>query len=604
MTRFPTEKCRFVLIDSCLAILPFLVIFILIPTTLFFGNFIEFKSDYLSLVPLYLLVGILFLFLFFILYAFPSHIRNNISGLLFWTGIFMLLSDLCFSVKWDMKETDYIIHEPLWQIIAQFVLVGIILWCAFRFSLSRVKKIIVPFVASLFIVNIVVFTANYFVKTKKRNSMQSSHTQSVQRNSIHSAIGNTYHIIFDAYSSDEFNKLLDDKEVIGKLRGFVFYKNTFSNYITTGFSVPSFLTGTFYREDYARWMLRPCSEGIFEEVAKAGWSLWQYIPDQNYSWRHEKTQNSIIGSELLNESIVRLRTFRLIKFSSVRIAPVILRKETLCILDRILGYLFFLLNPYAVVYYGLSEYKQGDLGNILQQVPMCRHFIEQESIQQETGRYVFAHFIFPHPPMVWDSECNFVQESSYSEQCLCAAKFIFKFIQVLKDTGRFDNSLIVIHGDHGEESALSLKLPALTVPDEILTKFSSVGMVISSEQYLNYSRPFLLIKQPFSSAKPLVVSDVQVQLADLPASIYHLLSIDRETEEGESLFRVRNTSDREIHMFVTSREKPLKVVHISFTSDKGWRLYPDIPQRKKINLEKKNNEKNKNDGEWRIRIKN
>ena len=76
----------------------------------------------------------------------------------------------------------------------------------------------------------------------------------------------------------------------------------------------------------------------------------------------------------------------------------------------------------------------------------------QEGRLSATGRYTMVHVLVPHAPHRLSADCNYTLGSTPTgpmEQTHCALKMIREFITLLKDLGRFNDSLILIHGDHG-----------------------------------------------------------------------------------------------------------------------------------------------------------
>ncbi len=78
--------------------------------------------------------------------------------------------------------------------------------------------------------------------------------------------------------------------------------------------------------------------------------------------------------------------------------------------------------------------------------------VEAERSLSPTGRYTLVHVIIPHYPLKLRSDCTYSVGSSTTEaieQAQCALKLILEYVDLLKELGRFDDSLILIHGDHG-----------------------------------------------------------------------------------------------------------------------------------------------------------
>ena len=76
----------------------------------------------------------------------------------------------------------------------------------------------------------------------------------------------------------------------------------------------------------------------------------------------------------------------------------------------------------------------------------------EEKRLSPSGRYTLVYVIIPHYPLKLRSDCSYSVGSTTTEpleQSQCALKLLLKFVGLLKDLGRFDDSLILINGDHG-----------------------------------------------------------------------------------------------------------------------------------------------------------
>ncbi|WP_058534320.1 sulfatase-like hydrolase/transferase [Legionella saoudiensis] len=72
----------------------------------------------------------------------------------------------------------------------------------------------------------------------------------------------------------------------------------------------------------------------------------------------------------------------------------------------------------------------------------------------QPGNAYFIHLLIPHSPYVFDKNCEFVGENSdrlqgYKEQVQCSQKIIDNLLSTLSSNPAAQNSIIVIHGDHG-----------------------------------------------------------------------------------------------------------------------------------------------------------
>ena len=128
-------------------------------------------------------------------------------------------------------------------------------------------------------------------------------------------------------------------------------------------------------------------------------------------------------------------------------------------------------------------------------------------------------------------------------------------------------------------------------PQDIKEKVHAAMKYFSVEGYFRRIHPLLVIKPPFSILEPLRISRASAQLVDIPATVYELLDIDAPATDGESVFDLRESEPREIHLYAgvytrDSTGRPLvlgqtmsenSLAHISYTPGRGWLTYPDLP---------------------------
>ena len=76
----------------------------------------------------------------------------------------------------------------------------------------------------------------------------------------------------------------------------------------------------------------------------------------------------------------------------------------------------------------------------------------EEERLSASGRYTVIHVLVPHAPHRLTADCDYTLGSTATgpmEQTHCALKMIREFITLIENLDRFDDSLILIQGDHG-----------------------------------------------------------------------------------------------------------------------------------------------------------
>jgi hypothetical protein len=143
--------------------------------------------------------------------------------------------------------------------------------------------------------------------------------------------------------------------------------------------------------------------------------------------------------------------------------------------------------------------------------------LEQEAKLPARGRYTLIHAVLPHSPEVLAADCSYDvagSETTPLEQAGCATKLLVAFVERLKELGRFDNSLVIVHADHGVyEPENSAENPAERV-----------------------SLHALLLIKPVGSDGELTVSDVKSTVIDIAPTLLSALEIENQLQmEGRPL---------------------------------------------------------------------
>ena len=102
----------------------------------------------------------------------------------------------------------------------------------------------------------------------------------------------------------------------------------------------------------------------------------------------------------------------------------------------------------------LSPTHRGDL-------PLWDGFLRKVTQSEANGRFFFVHSFVSHNPYEWDRDGNKVRTTAvaqadfetlrlaYQEQVMFLDSLVGDFVSKLMDEGLYDDSLIVITGDHG-----------------------------------------------------------------------------------------------------------------------------------------------------------
>ena len=171
--------------------------------------------------------------------------------------------------------------------------------------------------------------------------------------------------------------------------------------------------------------------------------------------------------------------------------------------------------------------------------------------------YTFIYLHGTHSPYTLDADAQRVESSTSKEQTMGSFKIIADYIDQMKELGVYDNSTIVITGDHG--------YPYTDV--DPLLECTDTG-----------TKTAVFVKPKSSKTSGLSVSHAPASVADIIPTIVKDTGMKTSTDYGESLFDIAQDSTREriyYHSRLTGNSK-LILDKYTITGDaaniKNWKL--------------------------------
>ncbi|MDQ7782622.1 MAG: hypothetical protein RDU20_07075 [Desulfomonilaceae bacterium] len=569
---------------------PALVAFVLVPFAVYLPNQMDYDWNLLHVLP-FMILAVVSFFLLFSLALFKQTWRTRIALAFFYFGIYLALSDLLAPVPLDLIEDPSVIDkvaEPIHLTIIEFALaVGVIL-CAIRIPSEFVLRIGPVAVLALLMVQILTVLTSIPTRTTiAYGGLSNTATASEKYTDKGSSPrGNIYQIVFDSFRTGEFLDIVNNSNLRGVFDGFTCFENNRSNYVESKLSYPSYMTGTLFDgRSYVRWLDLATKNGAVEHLHRYGYASWFYVP---YVYLAHRNARSIT----IRRTKVQVST-GFVRICMLRITPSFLRHEFQWIGQKAIDMLRGSLHTSrGIAVTGRKSLKFPDLS----QISLLREFIEDEARRPSYDQYVYVHVLLPHIPYNWDPCCRFVGNGSYIESAQCAVKLMEGFLAKLKELGRYNDSLIVIHSDHGWERSGSERevYPPPEIPPNVADKISvTTRGYRSPDQLMERTQALLLIKPP-NAVGDLKTSPVNTQLLDIPATVTDMVGITPIPGKGKSVFSLDPRSEREIHFFFGFRRinesgrqevfgrqvKKLDVAHVS-SNDRGkiWKIYPDMTVR-------------------------
>lgn len=331
-------------------------------------------------------------------------------------------------------------------------------------------------------------------------------------------------IILDSFQSDVFQEIINEDENIKKeLLGFVYYRNSLGGYPATTYSIPLILTGQYYNYSmsFDRFIENSyMSSSLPKKMKESGYIVNIY--DSPYLVFPNK--NMISNSQKNTIDYPNFITSRLMKLTVFRHLPHFLKGLW-----------------YSQMVESASNDRNGDELVFYLANDDLNFLASLNNITNDGNNFPMFkvyHFTGAHPPFRINKDLQYevlpYNRTGYIEQSKASLKITGAFLEKLKEMGYYDNSLIIIVGDHGiQENSYGLNISQLNrdVPLSLITNIrTSAGI------------PLVLVK-PFNSNGSLTISDVPVSLSDIPKTVATELSLANDFP-GKSIQTINNSENR------------------------------------------------------------
>lgn len=499
-------------------------LFLIIPGMLFYFNRSEWGGD---LLPLWIGVGAWLLTTGLIAVAYPllGSKRSLVGHTLFVTGLIILANDLFAPVQLEVLDGQALSSdEPLSQTLLEVAIaVGIAVF--FVKTRSWTKPWPGLLAGQLLAVGVLLVGLSA-LNPGGRGAEEESGA------SAEASGPNVYQLHLDAMQTGYFRRYLEQDGQASAFDGFVLYENNIANYLFTLPSVASYLTGTLYREGrYDHW-IDAATGGLPERLRGQGYRLHFY--GKNAILDANAFDSSTFAYELVKEhtQLSHPQVFDFVRLWVARIAPNALTNKGLEVGESLGAYVRDHANRDRIdaeaaplsVEHGIEPYS----GVLL----MDKATADEQS-RGDRGHYTLVQPLLPHGPYVIEQDCGYrgsrkPTRNGYYEQVVCIGRLVEQFIDQLQQLGRYEDSLILVHGDHGSGWA------GLPAPDgeggyPYASQVRAPGFRNwNPEDVLSRARALLMIKLPGAKG-PLRISEYPAQLVDIYPTVMAGLGLPVES---------------------------------------------------------------------------
>lgn len=356
-------------------------------------------------------------------------------------------------------------------------------------------------------------------------------------------------IIVDTFQSDVFATIAaDDPRWQDRLDGFTYFPDAISSFPKTYTSVPSLLTGRSFDNS------QPFPEYL--RRAYLGDSLPRVLKRQGYDVRYRSfTWQPYLADPRVADNITAPRAGQSARWME--------RQER----TQLLNLLLFRLTPHAGKRWAyndgqfrlrvpgrdddgdgrgssdelLPEQRVHSRGNLSADLAFLDRTLTFLTADSPRPTLRIWHLNGVHQPFVLDRTMAYVARREpeagairdQSEAMLVLLDLVFAR---LRDLGLYDESLIMVVGDHGGGEFFSLEVQGDGLRRLGVAKDVSSGADAHLQEIVRGGIPLVLAKPPRASGK-LAISTAPVTLNDIPATVFDLLDLDVRGA-GESFFRI------------------------------------------------------------------
>lgn len=379
---------------------------------------------------------------------------------------------------------------------------------------------------------------------------------------------NIYHILLDEFQSDHFARQLNGS-VEQSLQGFTFYQSASANYDMTAWAVPSAILGELYRFDES-------PDAYKQRAFNSPDSAHFHIKDAGYVSLAVSRRLFPVGFNHMDltlphsllietDGLEHSGTFNTLWFYSTvpKFAAESLAFRNILIDKNSLA------NIKSRTFLADASSIESYLG--------FKSFLDKEHLLPERGRYTFLHLLIPHGPFTYNADCERRSAATTDSQVKCAVNMLEEFVNKLKALDRFNDSLILVHGDHG--SRWTYDNPDGGSNDGEMTR----GKRRSHKTLLLVKPPGN--EQPFrTSSQPVEILDVSgllksfvasKQPAEFASQDYFSKRVEGRTERH--FYRVKGERGMDHHIVKYGLSKSLGNVDIPLDLIKQERDQLDIP---------------------------
>jgi len=506
------------------------------PSVIFISNTQEFSYTYFDILPYLIIIPLLLsLFLSTLVYFLKNAIHEKIVLIIFAVGVLFWIQGNILVWNYGIFDGRGIDWSKHWfkEVADILVWIGLIILVIkkSRFLLGVVKQISIGLIIAQIVTLIPFFIGKPLVSDNNHYIIKEDKKFDFSKDK------NIIVFLLDSFQTDAFNEIInEDSKYKEMFQGFTYFRNSVGGYPFTDISIPLILTGEYYENKipYDKWLRDVyTNSSITSTLHKEGFDVEVYLNSSKSVYIDENILTNFEKSKLNINQFAEVYDVALFRYLPTPLKKLIYNNQE-----------WFLQKNAKVDESKEYEVKSKtlDAKNVKRSVILqfIDSFLYYTNSNNTKNTFKFYYLCFPHWPLTLNENFEHgdmeINRDNYKQACKAALKIIDLAMKKLQEEEIYDNTMILVLGDHGagfqgQEFILQDGMPANKNTDTV------------TDNYRIAALPLVLVK-PFNTNDNLKISDAPVSLMDVPKTIITELGIEANFP-GVSMFEVDESEQRE-----------------------------------------------------------
>jgi len=261
---------------------------------------------------------------------------------------------------------------------------------------------------------------------------------------------NLIHLLPDGFQGDVAREVLHSDPVLARaFKGFTFFGNHVGAFQSTAPSVPTMLTGRRFNltlgHSYKRLLAGINRHSYQNDLARNGFRVDDLVLSSPYCIKQADTCVARSFNDLKTRGYFRYQNSGLLYSLAVIGDLTLFRHLPMLLKEKVYNQGDWLLSDTTLD--GSSPFPD----------PVIREWMAHMRVADDQPRYKWYHYIGTHIPPQWNASCDFLRDlprtrENYRQQARCVLTGIARFLGRLRELGIYDQTAMVITGDHGSNT--------------------------------------------------------------------------------------------------------------------------------------------------------